>query len=199
VENNDHKKRDAIKTAAKKLFFQFGMSKTSMEDIARQSHMAKPSLYYYYPSKESIFNEIVIDEAHSFINHVEKKISADLPADQKIMFFFRTVYHDLKHYIRELKQLPDTLYESYPHGRPIIDKINELFREKLKPILQEGEENGNLYYTDEETTLSAIIVMTDFLNLDWMRRFPEEVRDKIVEKVIEIILNGIRRNTKYES
>jgi AcrR family transcriptional regulator len=199
MENNDHTKKTTIKTAAKKLFFQFGLSKTSMDDIARQSHMAKPTLYYYYPSKESIFNEIVIDEAHTFINHVESKIPHDLSPDQKMIFFFKTFYEDLKQYIKELKKLPETLYESYPHGRPIIEKINDFFREKLKPLLQEGKEEGIFYYSEEEITVTAIVVMTDFLNLDWMRRFPEDVRDKTVDKVIEIILNGIRRNRQYES
>lgn len=195
--SSDMPKRASIKGAAKQLFFRFGLSKTSMDDIARQCNLAKPSLYYYYPSKESIFNEIVIDEARGFIDRVEKKIPSQLPADEKIAFFLTTLYQDLKKYSKELAHLPELLYESYPHGKPIVEKINELFSAKLRPLLLEGKKQKILEISDLEFTLSALVIMTDFLNLDWMRRVGENDRDKIIERVIEILLNGIRRKKNH--
>ena len=41
-------KRECIKVASKKLFYQFGTNKTSMDDIAKQCQIAKSTLYYYY-------------------------------------------------------------------------------------------------------------------------------------------------------
>lgn len=193
MQNNEISKRENIKTAAKQLFFHFGLSKTSMDEIAKQCNLAKPSLYYYYPSKESIFNEIVIDEAHKFIDKVERKIPPHLPADEKITFFFLTLYQDLKKYAKALTHLPESLYENYPHGRPIIEKINEFMREKIRPLLQEGQRSHLLQIEDEESTLSALVVMTDFLNLDWIRRIEEKEGDKIIKQAVEIITNGIRR------
>jgi len=195
--SNDMAKRSSIKEAAKELFFRFGLSKTSMDDIARQCNLAKPTLYYYYPSKESIFNEVVIDEARGFIDRVEKKIPGQMPADEKIAFFLNTLYHDLKKYSKELAHLPELLYESYPHGKPIVEKINELFSEKLRPLLIEGKKKKILEISDIETTLSALVIMTDFLNLDWMRRVGENHRNIMIERVIEILLNGIRRKKSY--
>ncbi len=193
METSTVAKKESIKNAAKSLFFQFGFAKTSMDDIAHESHLAKPTLYYYYPNKESIFNEIVIDEATQFMNRVIKKIPAELPADEKITFFFRTIHQDMKAYCAKLSHLPQFLYEHYPYGRPISEKINSLFREKLKPLLKEGKEMGLLNFEDEDDTLSTLSIMTGFLNLDWMRRVPEKDRDNIVETTIHIILNGLRR------
>jgi len=53
----DLEKKQKITEAAKELFFRFGFSKTSMDDIAVQSGMAKPTLYYYYDNKEAIFKQ----------------------------------------------------------------------------------------------------------------------------------------------
>jgi len=198
MQQNDLSRRESIKTAAKRLFFHFGLTKTSMDDIAQQCNLAKPTLYYYYPSKESIFNEVVIDEARTFINKVEKKIPGELPADEKIAFFFLTFYQDLKKYVKELAHLPETLYENYPHGRPIVEKINEFLREKLLPIFQEGQNRGLLKNGDQESILTALLVMTDFLNLEWMRRIDEKNGDIIIQQVIEILMNGIRRNSTHE-
>ena len=194
MRNNHNNSRKAdIKSAAKNLFFQFGLAKTSMDDIAAQSNLAKPTLYYYYSSKESIFQEIVIEEAQNFIDKVEKKLPQDLPADEKIALFFRMVYQDLKQYLTEIKDLPGTLYKNYPHGKPIVDKINDVFLEKLRPLLIAGKEQGILTYEDESSTLNAMVFMTDFLNLDWMMRIPEKRRDEVVDAVVHILLNGLRR------
>jgi hypothetical protein len=89
------------------------------------------------------------------------------------------------------------MYENYPHGRPIVKKINEIIREKILPLLQEGQANGSLKKGDQESILSALIVMTNFLNLDWIRRIEEEQGNIIIKQVLEIIMNGIRRNSTY--
>ena len=193
MENNQRNKKARIKEAAQKLFYQLGLTKTSMDDIARQCGLSKPALYYYYPTKESIFNEIVIDEARKFINRVEEKIPADLPPDEKIANFLRNIYYDLDIYFREIEAVPDVLCEYYPHGRPIVKKINELFSQKLRPLLRAGKDEGILNFRDEETTLQSIITMIGFLNFTWMRRVEKAKRDRIIETVIDIILNGLRR------
>ncbi len=193
MKNNEPDKKALIKEAAKKLFYRLGFAKTSMDDIARQCGLAKPTLYYYYPNKEAIFNEIVIDEARQFMDQVEAKLPPDLPADEKIARFFRTIYQDLNRYFKEIEAVPDVLCEYYPQGRPVVEKINELFYQKLRPLLRAGKKEGILRYQDEEMTTSSIVTMTRFLNFAWMRRVDKAKRDRIIETVIEIILNGIRR------
>lgn len=192
-ESNDLAKRNLIKQSARNLFFHFGFNKTSMDDIARQSGMAKPTLYYYYANKESIFNEIVIEEAREFMNRVEQQLPENAPPDEKLAVFFRITYRDLKKYAEEMAEVPSYLCDHSPHGRPIVEKINALFREKLLPLLKTGKEQGVFDFEDEETTSAALVFMTDFLNLDWMHRHPEKLRDRVAERVIEIILNGLKR------
>ncbi len=119
--NNDQEKKLLIKQSARELFFRFGFSKTSMDDIARQCGLAKPTLYYYFSNKEAIFNEVVIEEAEGFMDSVEKKLPRNLPADRRIALFYRTVYRDLKAYAANLVDMPPALYEHSPHGRPIVD------------------------------------------------------------------------------
>ncbi len=192
-QNNDVEKKNVIKQAARKLFFQLGFNKTAMEDIARESGLAKPTLYYYYPGKEAIFNEVVIEEAEVFMNRVEAKIDPALPADKKLARFFKIVYEDLKIYAEEMAPLPDHFCDYSPHGRPIINQINELFREKLLPLLIAGKQEGVFEFRDAEPLATTLVFMTDFLNLEWMHRYPESLRDQILDTMIELILHGLRR------
>lgn len=191
--NNDIEKKNLIKHSARNLFFHFGFSKTSMEDIARHSGMAKPTLYYYYPNKEAIFNEVVVEEAEAFMNKVESKLPQDVPADEKIAVFFRTTYRDLKRYAARIAEVPEYMCDHLPQGRPILEKINLLFREKLLPLLQAGKKEGIFEFENEEITVLTLVFMSDFLNLDWMHRHPEALRDRVVDTMIEITLNGLKR------
>lgn len=193
--NNDLQKKQLIKTAAKDLFFRFGFGKTSMEDIARQSGLAKPTLYYYYTNKQEIFNAVVIDEAGRFMDKVEQSLPADMPADQKITLFFQLIYKGLKKYASEMSRVPDLMYDSSPHGKPIVEAINKSFAEKLHPLLLAGRKQGLFDFKDENVTTSSLVFMTDFLNLEWIRLHPEKIRDQVVERMIEIILNGLKRSS----
>ena len=52
-------KREAILEAAQALFLKHGLRGTSMEAIARQAGIAKPTLYAYFPQKTAIFEALL--------------------------------------------------------------------------------------------------------------------------------------------
>jgi AcrR family transcriptional regulator len=52
-------KREAILLAAQELLLKHGLRGTSMEAIARQARIAKPTLYAYFPDKRAIFQTLV--------------------------------------------------------------------------------------------------------------------------------------------
>ncbi len=54
----DHKKVMILEAALKR-FKRFGLSKTTMEEIARDLDISKGSLYYYFTDKESIYVAVV--------------------------------------------------------------------------------------------------------------------------------------------
>ena len=51
-------KLSKVLDAAQKRFARFGLSKTTMNDIADDLGVSKASLYYYFPDKESIFKKV---------------------------------------------------------------------------------------------------------------------------------------------
>lgn len=52
-------KRQAVLQAAARLFNERGFHATSLDDIAEQLHVSKPTLYYYVRSKDDILKECV--------------------------------------------------------------------------------------------------------------------------------------------
>lgn len=93
-------KDELIKTsiidAAKDLFQQFGLSKTTMEDIARSIGKAKSSLYYYFATKEDIFEAVVLKEKQNIFSEVEGAIKQAQTAEEKLKAFALTIHSELK-------------------------------------------------------------------------------------------------------
>lgn len=62
-------------------------------------------------------------------------------------------------------------------------------------MLTAGQQEGVFEFADLENIANTLVFMTEFLNLDWMHRYPESLRDQIVDIMIEIILNGLKRRS----
>ena len=69
VENQD-KKKDLIIDAALKRFAHFGLSKTTMTEIANDLSLSKALLYYYFPDKISLYSAVL----QSIIENMDKEL-----------------------------------------------------------------------------------------------------------------------------
>jgi AcrR family transcriptional regulator len=54
--------KSSIIESATKYFSKYGFHKTTMDEIAKHIHKAKGVLYYYFKSKEVLFNEVLKQE-----------------------------------------------------------------------------------------------------------------------------------------
>jgi AcrR family transcriptional regulator len=78
------KKREQIIEGAIKRFIHFGINKTTMNEIADDLSVSKPSLYYYFPDKTSliigvldkIFSDFfeIVDKEYEENAHIEKTL-----------------------------------------------------------------------------------------------------------------------------
>lgn len=82
--------RDEILGEAQKLFQQFGLKKTTMEDIARSMGRGKSTLYYYFCSKEEIFDAVVLREMDEVFHLVKHAVEKETTAEDKLKAFALT-------------------------------------------------------------------------------------------------------------
>src|SRR6056297_97797 len=57
------KYRERIVLVSSEIFSRFGYRKTTMDEIARALNKGKSSIYYYFKSKEEIFEAVIDHEA----------------------------------------------------------------------------------------------------------------------------------------
>ncbi|MFI6506376.1 TetR/AcrR family transcriptional regulator [Streptosporangium sp. NPDC050855] len=71
-----------IRAAARELFAERGVQRTSLRDIADRLGITKPALYYHFTSREELLRSIVqplIDDIDAFLDEAE----ADAPRDRR--------------------------------------------------------------------------------------------------------------------
>lgn len=78
------KKREQIIEGAIKRFIHFGINKTTMNEIAEDLSVSKPSLYYYFPDKSSLILGVVEKIFNDFFEAVYKEKKEGISLDVSI-------------------------------------------------------------------------------------------------------------------
>ena len=82
--------------AAKKLMQQYGLSKTTMEDIAKAAGKGKSTLYYYFKSKKEIFDAVINQEMDDFFTTVKTAVHKQVDASEMLKAYIVTKIKTLK-------------------------------------------------------------------------------------------------------
>lgn len=131
---NNPKKQQIIR-AAQKRFIRHGLSKTTVEEIARDLRIGKATVYHYFNSKEEIFFEVILIEKDRYLEGVSEVLSNDnYDLEEKIQRYF-----DLK---LKLKDISPLLYEL------LFLIINEKSVEKEVDVIRDLVEREELLLND---------------------------------------------------
>jgi AcrR family transcriptional regulator len=81
------KKREAIIEGAIKRFIHYGIQKTTMNEIAEDLSVSKPSLYYYFPDKSSLIEGVIEKIFSDYFEAVNKDLYTDITLEERFAIF----------------------------------------------------------------------------------------------------------------
>ncbi|ONI71081.1 TetR family transcriptional regulator [Actinosynnema sp. ALI-1.44] len=103
--------KQRILDAARELFAEQGVQKTSLREIAERLGISKPALYYHFASREDLLRSIMkplLDDAEGVIEQWEKVSDIDKRALLERYFDFHYRHRrDIRLLLRELTTLSD--------------------------------------------------------------------------------------------
>ena len=187
--------KDEILKEAQKLFQQFGVKKTTMEDIAKAMGKGKSTLYYYYCSKEDIFDAVIqkeMDEVFHFVKHaVEKAETAEeklkvftlskIKAVQKRANLYKIVKGEMQDTMRCMKHL---------HAEYDIQETN-----LVKEILVFGIQNGEFakeIKKDLDILPSVMVSSLRGLEKDLFTENKYAKLESRMESIMGIMMRGLK-------
>ena len=94
--NKEEILREESVNAAQKLFRQYGFHKTTMEDIAKAMGRGKSTLYYYYKSKEEVFDAVLTKEIEEVFRKTRLAIDKVSLAEEKLKIYFSVSFKAVK-------------------------------------------------------------------------------------------------------
>ncbi|MBL0739629.1 TetR/AcrR family transcriptional regulator [Chryseolinea lacunae] len=87
VISKDELIRVEVLKASRNLFQRFGLFKTTMEDIAKAVGKGKSTLYYYYESKDEIFDAVIREDMQEVFSQVKAAVEKAGTAEEKLRMF----------------------------------------------------------------------------------------------------------------
>jgi AcrR family transcriptional regulator len=85
---------------ASRLFARHGYDGTSLRDIAEEAKISKAALYYHFPNKEALYQQIVVGNMERLIERVDEAVRQAADATARVRAFMLTsadVYEESPH------------------------------------------------------------------------------------------------------
>jgi AcrR family transcriptional regulator len=188
--NKEEFRKKVIITAGQ-IFSRYGFKKTTMDEIARALKMGKSSIYYYFESKEEIFEAVVLYEANVLRNELTTSIkSVESPVDKMKNYVFvrMKAFEKLSNYYNAIF---DKNLDHYDFVETIREKYDREELAILRLILYHGARMKVFNVTNSEYT--AMAVQTTLKGLEvplfWKKK---EVNIEIrLNAILDVLFNGI--------
>jgi len=188
--NKEEFRKKVIITAGQ-IFSHYGFRKTTMDEVARALKMGKSSIYYYFESKEEIFEAVVLYEANILRNELTTTIkSAESPIDKMRNYVFvrMKAFEKLSNYY-------NAIFDKNLDHFDFIENIRAKYdREELailRLILWHGTRKKVFNVTNSEYT--ALAIQTTLKGLEvplfWMKK--EVNIENRLNAILEVLFNGI--------
>lgn len=196
VLNKEEQIRQEVIQTARELFQQYGFYKTTIEDIARAMKKGKSTLYYYYKSKDEIFEAVVTNEITGVFNEIRDAVEKCHSAEEKLRIYFLTAVHSIHDKIllyRILKKEMGENLKTIVALRYKMDLKEVLF---IKEILKYGLKTKEFVTSiekDIDLMAFAIVSALRSITLDLVveNRFPNW--DKRITVLSDIFIRGLKK------
>ncbi len=192
-------KKELILDAAKSVFGRLGYSKATLDDIAHAIGLKKPTLYYYYKSKEVLFVEAFSQEWKASLSNLKRIAEQEQNPHERLLLYIRS---SLRYYQKIVTQHTISI-------KVLIETrtlFQELFRESrakestyYATVIKEGISNGTFIHCEADRVGYSIMVVKDLIQYEEFQRAEFHKLKQIdfakiendVLFTVNLILNGI--------
>lgn len=177
---------------ASRLFAAHGYAGTSLRDIAEEANITKAALYYHFPNKEALYEQIVVDNLQGLIDRVSEAIKPTDSATEQVRAFMLTAAD-------VFAEAPDAWIAGShvfwsgmgPQVRAAAVSRRDQFEKLLRACIAKGIASGEFRDVDAAVAgrllLSTLNQMTRWIKLEG-RLKPRQV----IEQYLDIILIGMK-------
>ena len=188
---NKEEFRKKIIVSAGQIFSHNGFKKTTMDEIAKALKMGKSSIYYYFESKEDIFEAVVLFEANVLRNELTTAIKAvESPIDKMRNYVFVRMKS-----FEKLSNYYNAIFDKNLDHFDFIETIREKYdREELailRLIIYHGARKKVFNVVNSEYTAMAIQTTLKGLEVPLFWKKKELNIENRLNAILDVLFYGI--------
>jgi AcrR family transcriptional regulator len=198
MEQNNITKNQIIKTATG-LFARYGLKKTTMDEIAEKTGIAKGTIYIYFESKEKLFVAIVNKEAEEYFQKLESAINVCSNPEEKLKAFIRSFFEIIFDYINLYNLAFNTMSEIsnlMPTLQSELEQYYARISEIIRNILQQGVADGSFRKIKIDLfvdTVKDLIMVIGYPFSPNILQHEKVIMFQKIDLMVDLILNGLKK------
>lgn len=161
----DEKVKKDILAAAQELFRQYGLKKTTMDEIAAACGKAKSTLYHYFKNKDEVFDGVLMKEMFNIRKVVSEKVDSRISLQDKIKVYLITFHTEAIQKINLFRILQQKKLEELANFDR-LKKAIEFEKDYIEGIITRAFDNGEYHGIERnDIPMFSEILVVSFLGL----------------------------------
>ncbi len=187
--------KEHIVQSAQTLFAQFGLKKVTMDDIAREAHVSKATIYQHFKNKTNIFDDVIQDEADSFLSLMTEAVDAEASAVEKLRAHLITRLGKVGEFVNFYRVTQESWADYWPYiaqvRRGFLDREQKL----MAGVLEQGSKSGELRVNDPDKSALVMILALASVEYQWLLDEENLTLTELVDLMVKMIVHGIGNKT----
>jgi len=188
--------KNIIVESAAFFFSKYGFYKTTMDEIAQHIHKAKGALYYYFKSKEELFNEVLKQELGIVKISLQKIVNKE--NDPMVMFkeYMLHRFQLLNNSLNYHETLKGDLFDKYEFVKEVLDDFRSFERTQITLILEKGTKEGYLGIANVNSAVDVIVMIINSIEIPLFLQNKYKNYENTINELIILIVSGLPKKKK---
>lgn len=149
--------RARIMTQADTLFRQFGYSKTTVADIAKELGMSTANIYKFFPSKSAIIQTGADRSLCQMKEILRQVVRSKKSAADRLLGVILTIYHFHQDYFRDERQIYKLVLAATEENWSCVRNFKEFLTTILNELIEDGIRTGEFRARKVQATTRVLL------------------------------------------
>lgn len=192
-ESSEQTTKYKIFMAAAKLFSKRGYNGVSIREICEDTGLSKPTIYYYFGSKEGIYKALVDYGVSIGENQTQVILKKNVPIKQKLIELLQSAFRntlDFPEFVKFFQNL-FIVDEKLDFLDDVIHMANER-RQRVAELIHEGIKKGEFGSSADPQLVSDVLIGTA-THFIWKQLTSNKkiLTDQLAVDIIEFLFKGL--------
>jgi AcrR family transcriptional regulator len=184
--------RERLLGAALELFTQRGYAATSVREICLEAGVTKPVLYYYFKSKEGIYQQLMEDSYSRFEAMLADLGSLTGSVRLRVVHFCKSVFDTAVQQLPQVK-LIYSIYYGTPQGAPPfnLEQYYDRMLQVISALIQEGIAAGEIRQGNVDDMVWAVLACMSIAIEEQLCHSNPRLDREAMARMLDIVFDGL--------